>query len=133
MKVDNNIEYLIDTSCWMEYHNNTDIGKKIKKIIKDGKRYTPTAVIGELRNNIRNDKFFAIKATVLTESETIHCDDNISEFAGQLRKDKPGGTRISWVDYIIVATAKVRGLTVCSTDHHFDHFKGIIDVKIFEK
>jgi predicted nucleic acid-binding protein len=126
-------EYLIDTSCWIECYNDTQTGKKIEKATGDRRRYTATAVIGELRNNIRNDEFFAVKAMVLSKSETIHCDEDISQLAGQLRKDKPGGSRVSWVDYIIVATAKVKQLTVCSTDHHFDHFKTLIKVKIFEK
>jgi len=54
----------------------------------------------------------------------------IAEYAGQLKKDKPI-KRMSWVDYSIVATAKVNNLTVCSTDHHFDAFKTIIGVKVF--
>lgn len=125
-------EYLMDTSCWTECYNDTRIGKSIEKVTGSYKKYTATAVIGELRNNFRDDRFFAVKAMVLQKSETIHCDEDISQLAGQLRKDKPGDSRVSWVDYVIVATAKVKQLTVCSTDHHFDHFKTLIKVKIFE-
>ena len=125
-------EYLMDTSSWIEFYKKTIVGKKIQQATKDSKKYTPTAVIGELRNIIRDESFFKIKAMVLQESETIHCNDNISEYAGQLRKDRPN-KRISWVDYIIVATAKVNELTICSTDHHFDFFKNIINVKVWDK
>ena len=120
------LEYLVDTSCWIEWYNDTTTGKKIEKKLKDKIKYTPTATIGELRKNIRDERFFKIKAFVLQNSQTIQCDDNISELAGQLKKDTKV-RRIGWVDYIIVATAKVKDLTVCSTDHHFEGFKKIIN------
>lgn len=129
---ENTQEYLLDTSCWMEWYNQTKTGKKIEKFLHGKTKFTPSSVIGELRKNIKDENFFKMKSFVLGQSETINCDDNISEFAGQLKKDL-GGSRISWVDFVIIATAKVKDLKVCSTDHHFDGFKNIINVKIFEK
>jgi len=126
------LEYLLDTSCWLEWYNKTPTGLIIEKKLKNKIKYTPTATIGELRKNIRDERFFKVKAFVLQNSETIQCDDNISEFAGQLKKDSKN-KRIGWVDFIIVSTAKVKRLTVCSTDHHFNEFKKIIDIMVFEK
>lgn len=108
------------------------LGKKIDRILSNKKKFTPAAAIGELRRIYRDHQYFKIKSFVVTNSETIQCDDNISELAGQLKKDK-SGTRIGWVDFIIIATAKVKNLTVCSTDHHFDQFNKIIDIQIFER
>jgi len=124
-------EYLLDTSCWFEWHKQSPIGKKIEKKLKNEIKYTPTAAIGELRKIIRDERFFKVKAFVLQNSETVPCDDNISELAGQLKKDSKV-KRVGWVDHIMVATAKVKTLTVCSTDHHFDGFKKIIDIIVFE-
>lgn len=132
MKRKKDVEYLLDTSCWIEWEKQSKIGKQIEKTLTGQKKYTATAVLGELRKKITWDqRFFRIKALVLRESETIHCDDDISQLAGQFKKDKPV-RRMGWVDYIIVSTSKVKHLTVCSTDHHFNEFKKTINVIVFE-
>jgi len=127
-----NSEYLLDTSCWLEWYNETKVGKKIKNRLKNEKRFTASLVIGELRHLIKTERYFKVKAFVLNQSEIIPYDENISELAGQLKKDTKA-KRIGWVDYAIAATAKVKNLTVCSTDHQFLTFKSIIGVMIFEK
>ena len=132
MKRNTNVEYLLDTSCWIEWSKESKIGKFIQKKLKKKKKYTASSVIGELRYLIKTDRYFKVKSLVEFESEIIPYDEEIAEYAGQLKKDKPV-KRVGWVDYTIVATAKVKNLVVCSTDHHFDAFKNIIGVVIFVK
>lgn len=123
--------YLVDTSCWMERMRGTPIGIKVGHLLRGKRVYTPSSALGELRNNM-GDNYNKIKALIMKEGETIHCDDEISEYAGYLKKTRKV-KGMSWVDYVIVASAKVRGLIICSTDHHFTHFRDIIRLKLFTR
>ena len=123
--------YLMDTSCWMEWQKGSDVGVRVERFLRGKRVFTPSSALGELRKNM-GDRYYKIKALILRESETISCDDEISEYAGYLKKTKVV-TGMSWVDYVIVSAAKNRGLTVCSTDHHFTHFRDIVGVRLFEK
>lgn len=123
--------YLMDTSCWMEWQKGSDIGVRVRRLLRGKRVFTPSSALGELRR-IMGDNYYKIKALILEESETISCDDDISEYAGYLKKIK-SVTGMSWVDYVIVSAARKHGLTICSTDHHFTHFTHIVGVRLFAK
>lgn len=121
----------MDTSCWMEWQKGSDIGVRVRRLLRGKRVFTPSSALGELRRNM-GDGYYRIKALILKESETISCDDDISEYAGYLKKIRVVAG-MSWVDYVIVSAARRHGLTVCSTDHHFMHFRDIVGVRLFEK
>ena len=103
----------------------------------DGKRrYTPSSVIGELRN-LHGESFFKIKSIVINNnnnnsSSTVNCDDRISERAGLLKREG-GPERMGWVDYAVLASAIAKHAGVCSTDHHFGSFRRIVRVKLLAR
>lgn len=123
--------YMVDTSCWIEWHKETRIGSRIQRFLDGKKCYTPSSVIGELRN-LHGENFFKIKSVVISNSTTINCDDRISERAGLLKREG-GPRRMGWVDYVVLASAIDRNAGVCSTDHHFDRFRKVVRVKLFDK
>lgn len=122
---------LVDTSCWIEWQRDSSVGIRVRRFLRGKRVFTPSSSLGELRRNM-GDNYYKIKALILREGETISCDDDSSEYAGYLKKTKtvPGMIR---VDYVIVSSAKTRGLVVCSTDHHFTHFTDIVAVKLFAR
>lgn len=109
----------------------TPTGTKVGNLLRGKRVYTPSSALGELRNNM-GDSYYKIKALIMKEGETINCDDEISEYAGYLRKTRQV-KGMSWVDYVIVSSAKVHGLIICSTDHHFTHFRDIIRLRLFAR
>lgn len=122
---------MVDTSCWIEWHRRTQTGVEIQNFLEERTCLTPSSVIGELRN-LYNDSFFRIKSLVISNSTTVNCDDRISEQAGLLKK-KGRVRKMGWVDYVVLASAIVRDAVVCTTDHHFDSYRGIVGVKLFAK
>ena len=122
---------MVDTSCWMEWHRRTRTGAEIQNFLEGRTCLTPSPVIGELRN-LCNDGFYRIKSLVISNSTAVNCDDRISEQAGLLKK-KGRVRKMGWVDYVVLASAIVKDAAVCTTDHHFDSYRGIVDAKLFAK
>lgn len=120
---------LFDTSCWIEYFEGTEKGKKIKEMMKKQETlYTCPITVAEIsvwchKNGKSPDNFIASirKLSILLDIS----DDILTESGRIYNEERKKNGKIGLIDCIIYATASVHGLILLTKDGGFKDLKDV--------
>jgi len=121
---------LIDSSCWLEYLAESEIGNKLVDVIENSFLVlVPTIVIYEVYKKLLllNGKEYAKEVAAYMKScNVVHLDSELSEFSAEI------GTKhkLAMADSIIYATALKNNAKLWTCDAHF---KDLYNVECFSK
>ena len=121
---------IVDSSCWIEYLMNTEIGVKIAEVVENpDELIVPTIVLYEVYKKLLAEKDKEYAQTVISYMQTgtiveLNSDLSIAA-AGLSRKHK-----LAMADSIIYATSLHYSAVIYSSDIHFKDFP---DVRYFPK
>ena len=123
-----NIDYVLDSSFWLEYFNGTDRGKKAAKIIADFDLATPITAIAELADKFHREKidfkefldFIKLNSVIIQLTEDIVI--SAPSLKMELRKKHPDA---SLTDGIHLATARSEKGILITTDRDFSGCEGV--------
>ena len=122
---------LLDTSCWVEYFEGTEKGKKLKDLMeKQNIFYTCPITIAEIsvwchkNSKLPQDFIDSIKKLSIMLDMS---DDILAESGKIYNEERKKNGKIGLIDCIIYATAQIHGLILLTKD---TNFKNVKDVKI---
>ena len=116
---------VIDSSCWLEYFNDSDVGKEIAPIIKDIKNViVPTIVIYEVFKKLIKEKdedsaIFTIAQ--MKQGIIIDLNQELSLIAAKTSIE----SKLSMADSIIYTVAKKYNSILYTQDKHFEDLKNV--------
>ena len=122
---------VVDSSCWIEYFNDTAIGGKIAPIAENFPHLVvPTIVLYEVRKKLllESEDLYKISEAIrlMQFGKVVVLDTELSVKATDIsRKHK-----LATADSIIYATAKQYNAVLWTADSHFD---GLPNVRYFDK
>jgi len=116
---------VVDSSCWIEYLMNSDIGAAVAPAIEDsGSLIVPSICLYEVYKKLAAEKSEAFAMEVISymkSGKIIVLDETLSVFAAQVsRKHK-----LPAVDSIIYATTTQNAAILWTCDKHFQDIPGI--------
>ena len=121
------MNYLIDSSLWIEYLSGSRAGEEVNKIINsDDEIYSLAVIISEVTSKVRRSKSNVELAyeSVIKNSKIFDISPKIAKEAGILHatmKDKYGSFPL--VDSLIICSARALNAKILTTDNHFKSFK----------
>jgi predicted nucleic acid-binding protein len=113
---------LLDTSAWVELFEATKKTVRIKEILTKETCYTSIVTIAEIVNWAEKEKrnYKEIIENVGKASIVIGLNESISTLAGRLNFErKKSNKKWGMLDSFILATAKVYGLDILTSDNDF--------------
>jgi len=122
---------VVDSSCWIEYFNDTAIGGKVAPIAENFSHLVvPTIVLYEVRKKLllESEDLYKISEAIrlMQFGKVVVLDTELSVKATDIsRKHK-----LATADSIIYATAKQYNAVLWTADSHFD---GLPNVRYFDK
>lgn len=115
--------FVLDTSAWIEYFEDTHIGKRIAGLLLTGRCYTSVTTIAEIASYAAKrgiDPSTTIDK-VDTVSTIISADRNIAETAGGLNLErKKVSKKWGMMDSFVLATSIWKGLKILTKDRDFE-------------
>ena len=119
---------LPDTCAWIDFFNGrqTPLAVALERLLREGEAYTCGAVKYDLVKGVRTDReeralLDALKAvTHLEMNEALWV--KAGRLSGKLRKQ---GLTLPFSDILIAVLALEHGLSVLSTDRHFEQVDGL--------
>ena len=119
---------LVDTCVWSQVlrHKspNTELTKKLKDLIKDGRVSIIGPIRQELLSGISNPKQFNQLKDVLSSFEDIPLKaehfEKAAEFSNICRSK---GVQGSTIDFLICAVAYIENFIIFTTDNDFENYK----------
>ncbi|MCL2721000.1 MAG: type II toxin-antitoxin system VapC family toxin [Treponema sp.] len=121
---------IIDTSCWIEYLMDTEIGKNVAPVIENpDELLVPTITLYEVHKKLSAEKDEQYAKGVLAYMQTgsvIDLNANLSISAAEISRKQ----KLPMADSIIYATSLFYSAIIFTCDKHF---KDIPDVKYFQK
>ncbi len=123
---------LLDTAAWIELFKGTQLGLKVKEIIKEERCCTSIVSLAEVISwcSLNNLDLLEYIEIIEKNSLILNLKKNIVIMAGKIttvRKKKIHNWGI--MDGFVYATAQYYGMTVVTKD---THFKGLPDVQLLE-
>ncbi|RJQ22262.1 type II toxin-antitoxin system VapC family toxin [Candidatus Woesearchaeota archaeon] len=125
-------KYVIDTSAWIEYFNETSKGKRIRDLIQNATLLTTGMIASELsakfarENKPVNELIYALQSM----TKLVSIDFEVARQTGNLyqsrRKTKP---KFGIVDAHILAAAKINGAKIITCDNDFAGLPEAIVIK----
>ncbi len=120
---------LFDTSVWIEYFSGTKLGEHVRKLLQSEKSlFTNPLSLAELTQwaaKYNKDKS-KILPVLYKRSRLIELTDDILETAGSdYNKLRTIKEKISMVDIIIYASARVHNLTLFTKDRDFENLPSV--------
>ena len=118
--------YVLDTSAWVEYFQNSPLADKAAAFINNCPCFTPTIVVAELQATFLRDGADFSKAFRFIEAKTpvLSLNKKIALAAGKLRFErKKINQKWGMSDAIVLATAREIGAKVITGDEDFRFLK----------
>ena len=116
---------IIDSSCWLEYLMNTEIGKDIASIIENpSELIVPTIILYEVYKKLSAEKDEKYAQDVVSYMQTgivVELNTSISLSAADISRKY----RLAMADSIIYATSIHYSATIYSCDKHFKDFPNV--------
>jgi len=113
---------LLDSFAWVEYIKGTEMGDKVRRILKENDCYTSQISLAEIsswceRNRIESRTYlYAMK----TQTKIIPIMDDTLELSGKIHSQKRKKIKdFGLIDAIILAAALENNLKVVTGDRHF--------------
>ena len=121
---------IVDSSCWVEYLMNSEIGEKVAPIIENpNELIVPTITLYEMYKKLTLEKGKDYAQDVINYMQTgtvINLNTNLSLNAADISRNY----KLPMADSIIYATALHYSAVLFSCDHHFENMP---DVKYYPK
>jgi toxin FitB len=121
---------IIDSSCWLEYFADSEIGNEISRTIEKVELLiVPSITLYEVFKKIMNerDEDLALLAVAhMKQGQVINLDSDLSIFSAKIGKEY----KLALADSIIYATAIKFNCTIWTQDKHF---KELNNVRYFNK
>ena len=116
---------IVDSSCWIEYLMNSEIGEKIAPIIENpNELIVPTITLYEMYKKLTSEKGEEYARNVIGYMQTgtvIALNTDLSLNAADISRIY----KLPMADSIIYATALHCSATVFSCDHHFENIPNV--------
>jgi predicted nucleic acid-binding protein len=121
-------KYVIDAHAWIEYLMATDAGAKIRTILEQNtiQAYTCAVTIAEVTSKTRrtNRNVEEVYNTMLSNSEVINADDQLSKQAGIIHAEMRKSMKdFPLADAYVLATARLLNAKIITGDPHFKNIK----------
>ena len=128
---------LVDTCVWSQVlrHKspNTELTKKLKDLIKDGRISVIGPIRQELLSGVPNTKQFNQLKNLLSSFEDIPLKtkhfEKAAEFSNICRSK---GIQGSTIDFLICAVACMENLIIFTTDKDFENYKKYLSVQLIK-
>ena len=121
---------IVDSSCWIEYFMNLEIGANVAGIIENpNELVVPTITLYEVYKKLLTEKGEEYALDVISYMQTgkvIDLNTDLSLAAAEVSRSH----KLSMADSIIYATSLRYSATIFSCDKHF---KDIPDIRYFPK
>lgn len=121
---------VVDTSCWIEFAENSSIGVEVAPIIFDAEHLlVPTIVVYEIFKKLSTQKgtIYAEEfIPAMLDGHVIPLDTSLSIRAASISRTH----KLPMADSIIYATPLLHDGVLWTTDQHFD---GLPNVRYFDK
>src|SRR3989338_1266449 len=124
------MNYVIDTSAWVEYFQGSDKGRVVKEIVENKKNKIHTNLVNyaELISFFhRNNKDFErVKQLVYGLTAFFYFYYDFAEEAGEIHAElKRTKRNISLADAFVIATAKKLKAKIVTADYDFDNLDNV--------
>ena len=128
---------LVDTCVWSQVlrhkSSNTELTKKLKDLIKDGRISIIGPIRQELLSGISNPKQFKQLKDLLSSFEDIPLKteyfETAAEFSNICRRK---GIQGSTIDFLICAVAYMENLIIFTTDKDFENYKKYLSIQLIK-
>jgi predicted nucleic acid-binding protein len=121
---------IVDSSCWLEFFAGTAVGDSVASAVEDTTSLcVPSITLYEVFKKLltETDEDRALLAIAhMKQGIVIDLDSDLSIYSAKIGKEY----KLAMADSIIYATARKFNCILWTEDHHF---KGLEDVKYFEK
>jgi len=121
---------IIDTSCWLEYLMDTEIGAKVAPLIENpGELIVPTITLYEVYKKLlsEKDEKYALDVVSYMQSGTvIELNTGLSLLAAQISRKY----KLPMADSIIYSSSLHYSAIIYTCDNHF---KDLPDIRFFPK
>ena len=116
---------IVDSSCWLEYLMDTEIGKNVAPIIENPDEFiVPTITLYEVYKKLSSEKDEQYAKKVISYMQTgtvIDLNAGLSISAADISRKQ----KLAMADSIIYATALHYSATIFSCDKHFKDFPNV--------
>ena len=126
------MNYLIDSSAWIEYMEGGNSGKEVSEFLKKGEIFSLSLIIAEVISKVKRmgkDSDLAYKI-ISSNSKILEVNPEIAKESGLLHAEiKKQKKNFGLIDSIIlVSTRKLKAILI-TKDTHFKGFKEAILIK----
>jgi predicted nucleic acid-binding protein len=119
---------LPDTCAWIDFFNGrqTPLTVALERLLREGEAYTCGAVKYELIQGVKTDREERTLLGALTAVTHLEMNETLwikaGRLSGKLRKQ---GVTLPYSDILIAVLALEHGLSILSTDRHFEQVDGV--------
>ena len=126
-------KFVVDTSAWIEYLEESEKGRKFSKIIENGENelFTSCSSVAEIITKfLKSSKETSIALDCIHSlSNVIDADEEISILSGQIHfEEKKKNKDFGMLDAFVAATAKTKSAKILTSDNNFKNFKEAVIV-----
>jgi len=126
------MNYVIDSSAWIEYFAGSKEGEEVSKILKKGEIFSLNIIISEVISKIkrRGMDFNSAYRVILSHSKILEMNSKTAKESGLLHAEiKEKQKNFGLVDAIILISARKIKANLVTLDNHFKGFKESIILK----
>ena len=128
---------LVDTCVWSQVlrhkSSNTELTKKLKDLIKDGRISIIGPIRQELLSGIPNPKQFNQLKDLLSSFEDTPLKTEYFEKAAEFSNVcRSKGIQGSTIDFLICAVAYMENLIIFTTDKDFENYKKYLSIQLIK-
>lgn len=123
------MNYLLDSSAWIEYFEGSLKGEKVSKILRSEKVYSVNLIIAEIVSKFKRKgmDFNQAYRVLLSNSVIVELTSEIAKEAGILHADMKKKIKdFGLADAIILISARKIKAKVVTGDKHFKSFKEVL-------
>lgn len=126
------MNYLIDSSAWIEYLEGSKEGEKVSEFLKKGEIFSLSLIMAEVISKVkRMGKDFNLAYRIISSnSKVLEINPQIAKESGLLHAEiKKKKTSFGLIDAIILVSARKLKANLVTQDNHFKGFKEAILIK----
>lgn len=126
------MNYLIDSSAWIEYMDGGISGKEVSKFLKEGEIFSLSLIVAEVISKVKREgmDFELAYKIISSNSKILDITPQIAKESGLLHAEmKNSKKNFGLIDSIILITAKKLKAMLITKDNHFKGFKETILIK----
>ena len=126
------MNYLIDSSAWIEYLEGSKEGEKVSEFLKKGEIFSLSLIIAEVISKVkRMEKDFNLAYKIISSnSKVLEINPQIAKESGLLHAEiKKNKANFGLIDAIILVSTRKLKANLVTQDNHFKGFKEAILIR----